>query len=64
MPSSTDISYVMPKVPTLYSALTTGSAAMDPVVHGTVTNPFVLSKDEIVDIVLNPPGTSKITHHP
>lgn len=58
-----DISYVMPKVPTLYSALTTGNAAVDPVVYGTDTNPFVLKKGETVDIVLNNHDAGKHPFH-
>ncbi|KAJ5182914.1 hypothetical protein N7492_000530 [Penicillium capsulatum] len=58
-----DISYVMPKVPTLYSALTTGSAAADPIVYGTDTNPFVLEKGEIVDIILNNDDAGKHPFH-
>lgn len=53
----------MPKVPTLYSALTTGSAASDPIVYGTDTNPFVLKKGEVVDIILNNDDAGKHPFH-
>ena len=53
----------MPKVPTLYSVLTTGSAATDPIVYGTDSIPFVLKKDEIVDIVLNNDDPGKHPFH-
>lgn len=53
----------MPKVPTLYSALTTGNAAINPVVYGKDTNPFVLKKGETVDIVLNNHDTGKHPFH-
>ncbi|KAK4122896.1 multicopper oxidase [Parathielavia appendiculata] len=48
-----NITYVAPKVPTLYTVLTAGSYATDPAVYGTYTHPFVLEKDQVVDIVLN-----------
>lgn len=58
-----DISYVGPKVPTLYSVLTTGPAATDPIVYGADVNPFVLKKDDIVDIVINNFDTGKHPFH-
>lgn len=48
-----NITYVHPKVPTLYTALSAGEAATDPEVYGTYTHSFVLAKDEIVQINLN-----------
>ncbi|KAH6620689.1 multicopper like protein [Chaetomium sp. MPI-SDFR-AT-0129] len=48
-----NITYVAPKVPTLYTALTAGEYATDPTVYGTNTHPFVLAQDQVVEIVLN-----------
>lgn len=48
-----NITYRAPKVPTLYTALTSGKDAMNPQVYGTYTHSFVLERDEIVQIVLN-----------
>ena len=48
-----DITYVRPKVPSLYTALTTGDLALDPVVYGVNTNPFILGYNEVIEIVLN-----------
>ncbi|KAK4188825.1 multicopper oxidase-domain-containing protein [Podospora australis] len=48
-----NVTYVSPKVPTLYSVMTTGDAAANPAVYGTHTHPYVLKKDEIVEIILN-----------
>lgn len=48
-----DITYKAPKVPTLYTALTSGEMATNAQIYGTYTNTFVLQKDEIVQIVLN-----------
>lgn len=58
-----DISYVKPLVPTLYSLLTTGSAASDPRVYGTYTNPFVLKKGDTIDLVLNNDDAGKHPFH-
>ncbi|KAJ3520117.1 hypothetical protein NM208_g13851 [Fusarium decemcellulare] len=48
-----NITYRAPKVPTLYTVLTSGEQATNPQVYGTYTHSFVLKKDEIVQIVLN-----------
>lgn len=48
-----------PKVPTLYSVLTTGANATEPAIYGTDTNAFVLDKDEIVEIILNNDDTGR-----
>jgi iron transport multicopper oxidase len=43
----------MPKVPTLFTALTTSKDATNPKVYGETVNPYVLQRGEIVQIVLN-----------
>lgn len=48
-----NISYTPPKVPILYTAMTTGEDAANPLVYGEFTHPFVLEKDQIIDIVVN-----------
>ncbi|KAF2465184.1 putative multicopperoxidase [Lindgomyces ingoldianus] len=45
--------YIGQKVPTLFTALTTGQNAKNPKVYGETTNPYVLNKGDIVQIVLN-----------
>ncbi|KAF9885646.1 hypothetical protein FE257_012737 [Aspergillus nanangensis] len=57
------ITYVMPKVPTLYTALSTGPAATDPAIYGTNTHAFVLGKGDIIDLVLNNDDTGKHPFH-
>ncbi|KUJ14914.1 uncharacterized protein LY89DRAFT_620153, partial [Mollisia scopiformis] len=47
-----NITYVTQKVPSLFTALTTGNESSNPVVYGTV-NPFVVAKGDIVQIVVN-----------
>ena len=45
-----DVSYSAPKVPTLYTVLSTGFNATNPAIYGTHSNQFVLSKNEVVEI--------------
>ncbi|GEQ71087.1 hypothetical protein JCM33374_g4768 [Metschnikowia sp. JCM 33374] len=47
------ISYTPPKVPTLYSVLSSGEYATNQAIYGSNTNTFVLQDDEIVEIVIN-----------
>ncbi|KAM0815501.1 putative Cupredoxin [Seiridium cardinale] len=48
-----NITYTAPKVPTLYTALTTGDDASNPIVYGEYTHSFVLEQDQVVQIVVN-----------
>ncbi|EWG47525.1 hypothetical protein FVEG_07601 [Fusarium verticillioides 7600] len=48
-----NITYRAPKVPTLYTALTSGKQATNPQIYGTYTHSFVLERDEIVQLVIN-----------
>lgn len=48
-----NITYKAPKVPSLYTALTSGDKATDATIYGEYTHPFVLERGEIVQIVLN-----------
>jgi len=58
-----DITYVAPKVPTLFTALTTGSNASNPAIYGSNTNTMVLEKDQVVEIVLNNNDPGKHPFH-
>ena len=58
-----NITYVRPKVNTLYTALTSGNLATYPPIYGEHTNPFVLEKDQIVEIVLNNMDPGKHPFH-
>ncbi|KAL8999872.1 MAG: hypothetical protein Q9169_001413 [Polycauliona sp. 2 TL-2023] len=58
-----DITYVRPKVNTLYTALTSGNLATNAAVYGAHTNSFVLEKDQIVEIVLNNMDPGKHPFH-
>ncbi|KAF9942525.1 hypothetical protein BGZ75_007172 [Mortierella antarctica] len=48
-----DITYVMPKVPSLYTALTTGENASNEAVYGKYTHPMVLKHNSWVEIIIN-----------
>lgn len=58
-----DITYVRPKVPTLYSALTTGEYANNATVYGRDTNSFVLNKNDVIEIILNNDDPGKHPFH-
>lgn len=58
-----DVTYVNPKVPTLYSVLSTGSNATNPRIYGSNTNSFILGKNEIVEIVVNNNDPGKHPFH-
>ncbi|KAF9179824.1 hypothetical protein BGZ51_006637 [Haplosporangium sp. Z 767] len=48
-----DITYVHPKVPTLYTALTTGNLSSNPEVYGKYTHPIVIKHNEWIEIIIN-----------
>jgi iron transport multicopper oxidase len=48
-----NISYVKPKVPTLYTVMSSGNLSTNSEIYGEYTHPMVLEHNEIVDIVLN-----------
>lgn len=58
-----DVTYVRPKVPTLYTVLSTGESASDPRIYGVNANAFVLKKNEVVEIVLNSLDPGKHPFH-
>ncbi|KAK0741869.1 Cupredoxin [Apiosordaria backusii] len=60
-----NVTYVPPKVPTLYTVMTSKDLATNPTVYGTHTHTIVLKKNDIVEIVLNnfDPGTHPFHLH-
>lgn len=58
-----NISYVSPKVPSLYTAMTTGNDANNAAVYGEYSHAFVLQKDQVVEIVVNNDDTGKHPFH-
>lgn len=61
-----NVTYVSPKVPTLYSVMSTGEDAANAAVYGEFSHPFVLDHQQIVEIVVNNHGEhSQVSHrHP
>ncbi|KAL1877540.1 hypothetical protein VTK73DRAFT_8598 [Phialemonium thermophilum] len=58
-----NITYKSPKVPTLYTALSAGDQATNPRVYGTYSHPFVLEKDQVVQIVVDNLDTGRHPFH-
>ena len=48
-----NVTYLFQKVPTLYSVLTTGVAALDEEIYGINTSPMVVHYNDLVEIVIN-----------
>ncbi len=48
-----DVTFIRPKVPTLYTVLSSGPAATNPEIYGANTGTFMLKKDDVVEIILN-----------
>ena len=55
--------YVRPKVPTLYTALSTSISASNAHVYGSSTNSFILKRNEVIEIVLNNDDPGKHPFH-
>ncbi|XPS97992.1 hypothetical protein M3J09_007208 [Ascochyta lentis] len=58
-----DNTYVEPWVPTLYTVMSSGQHANNPIIYGSHTNSFVLSGNETVEIVLNNNDDGKHPFH-
>ncbi|KAF2715781.1 multicopper oxidase [Pleomassaria siparia CBS 279.74] len=58
-----DVTYVSPKVPTLYTVLSTGPNATNPAIYGSNTNQIVLAAGEVVEIILNNDDPGKHPFH-
>ncbi|KAJ6113454.1 hypothetical protein N7523_006771 [Penicillium sp. IBT 18751x] len=48
-----NISYTKPKVPTLYTVLSSGNLSTNVEIYGEYTHPVVLEHNQVVDIILN-----------
>ncbi|KAK8856984.1 multicopper oxidase [Apiospora arundinis] len=48
-----NVTYVEQKVPTLYTALSVGSFAENPIVYGRNTNPSLIKSGEVVEVIIN-----------
>lgn len=58
-----NISYTKPKVPTLYSDLSSGDLATNAEVYGEYTHPMVLGHNQVVVVVLNNADTISHPFH-
>ncbi|KAF3925421.1 Laccase-4 [Arthrobotrys entomopaga] len=57
------ITYVGPKVPTLYTALSAGNATMNPEIYGRDTNSHVFKHHDVVELVVNNNDPGKHPFH-
>ncbi|KAG5418637.1 FET3 [Candida metapsilosis] len=58
-----DKSYVPPKVPLLYTVLSSGELSTNPQIYGSNTNTFVLQGNETVELILNNHDPGKHAFH-
>lgn len=50
-------------VPTLYSVLSSGDKATDATIYGGYTNPYILNKGDVVELILNNNDKGKHPFH-
>ncbi|KAK1762020.1 iron transport multicopper oxidase FET3 [Phialemonium atrogriseum] len=48
-----DITYTPPKVPSVYTALSSGNLSANPAIYGEYTQPMVLRHNDVVEVILN-----------
>ncbi|OQE31495.1 hypothetical protein PENSTE_c001G04650 [Penicillium steckii] len=58
-----NISYTKPKVPSLYSVLSSGNYSTNDEIYGEYTHPTVLQKNQVVEIILNNGDTGSHPFH-
>ncbi|KAL5352487.1 ferroxidase fet3 [Pseudogymnoascus australis] len=58
-----NITYTHPKIPTLYTALTSGTTATNPTIYGQYTHPFVLTHHQTIDLIINNNDPGKHPFH-
>jgi iron transport multicopper oxidase len=58
-----NITYTSPKVPTLYTVMSSGADAANAAIYGEYTHPFVLEKDQVVQIIVNNNDVGKHPFH-
>ncbi|KAJ9272340.1 CAZyme family AA1 [Paecilomyces variotii] len=58
-----NITYTTPKVPSLYTALSSGDLTTNPTVYGTNTNPFVFEHNDVVQVIVNNGDTGSHPFH-
>ncbi|KAJ5369472.1 Multicopper oxidase type 2 [Penicillium cosmopolitanum] len=58
-----NISYTKPKVPTLYSVLSSGNYSTNSEIYGEFTHPFVLEHNQVIEVILNNQDTGSHPFH-
>ncbi|EDN96701.1 hypothetical protein SS1G_01627 [Sclerotinia sclerotiorum 1980 UF-70] len=58
-----NITYVSPKVPTLYTIMSAGDHATNPAVYGEFTHSFILDYEQTIEIVVNNLDSGKHPFH-
>ena len=58
-----DITFVRPKVPTIYTVKTSGNLSSDPTIYGYNTHTYVLQHNQVIEIVLNNHDPGKHPFH-
>ncbi|KAL9111614.1 MAG: hypothetical protein Q9227_003887 [Pyrenula ochraceoflavens] len=58
-----DVTYVRPRLPSLYSALSTSTFAANAAIYGINTNSFVLHHNQVIEIILNNHDAGKHPFH-
>ncbi|KAH6618464.1 Cupredoxin [Boeremia exigua] len=58
-----DVTYAEPRVPALYTVMSSGEHANNPLIYGSHTNSFVLNANETVEIILNNNDDGKHPFH-
>jgi iron transport multicopper oxidase len=58
-----NITYKSPKVPTIYSVMSSGPLAANPAIYGEFTHPFILEKGQVIQIVVNNDDPGKHPFH-
>ncbi|CAH0023446.1 unnamed protein product [Clonostachys rhizophaga] len=48
-----NITYTAPKVPTLYTVMSSGNLSTDPTIYGDNTNPHVFKQNDVVQVIVN-----------
>ena len=58
-----DITYTAPKVPSLYTVMSSDNYATTSEVYGDYTNPFILEHNQVVEVILNNNDTGSHPFH-
>ncbi|GAD92842.1 iron transport multicopper oxidase FET3 [Paecilomyces variotii No. 5] len=58
-----NITYTRPKVPSLFSVLSSGDLSTNPTVYGTNTHPFVFEHNNVVQVIINNGDTGSHPFH-